>query len=229
MQEITPAIANRIAAFIADGKSFFTIAKFHGMPESRTMRSWTLHDHGFREKIARARMMRQPRHTAPKGDHPATWGVDDDQMDFSSQHGAIIPVEVRVHGSKTKQQGLRRAPDARMFESFTPVQEKAFYRIARGAQVTASGLGCKAFDYSKARGGTGHGADQERDAEAFSDYKHWHVDCRRQDLNPDMAKDVIVGGMNITESAQYRAADRKTVKQNLTGCLEAYARRKGWA
>lgn len=226
MQELTPAIANRIVAFVADGRSFFTIAKFHGMPPSRQIRLWTLQDHGFRDKIAQARLQRPPRHTPPKSDDPATWGVDEDQMDFSSQHGTIIPVEVKVTGSKTKQQGLRRAPDARMFESLTPPQERAFYRIAAAAKFDAT-LGYKIASYVRIDSGRAGGVDEMHEAENWTDYKSWFPKCRALGLKPEIAMDVM-GGKNVTESAEYRGMDRKTIKRNLEGCLNAFCAIKGW-
>ena len=226
MMEFSTAIANRIARFIADGRSFFTIQRFHGMPPSRVMRHWTLSNPAFRALIDKARSLRQPR--APRSDDPATWGIYDDQIEFSAQHGGIVPVEVKVLGKKTRQQGLRRAPDAQMFDSFTAPQERAFYRIAAAQKAYIIGMGYRPS--SLIRVDRSHNGDWEevRAADLKADYDRWRVDCRNRRLDAERAMDIMGLGMNLSESADQRGLPRAAVRDNLIACLTAFCDRKGW-
>ncbi len=227
MQELTPAIADRIAAFTASGKSFFTIAKFHGMPPSRQIRLWTLNDHGFRDKIAKARLMRPPRHSPPKSDDPATWGIDEEQRDFSEQHGVFLPVEVKMGLGKTVQRGMRRAPDARMFDSFTPEQERAYHRIAAAVKIRVMGMGYKPSNLHRVDGGSSAGSHMAKETDLMGDYDEWQARCKAKGLKTEIAMDMVALGMNLAESAQNRGCDWRTVRKILNACLDQYEERRG--
>ena len=226
MTDPTPALAQRIARHIAAGRSFFTIQKIHGMPTSFDMRRWMLTRPDFRRLIEQAQSRRQPK--APRGDDPETWGIDDDQMEFSSRHGGVVPVEVKVLGSKTKQQGLRRAPDARMFDSFTAPQERAYYRIASAQKLYVMGIGYKTANLIRVdRSYTGDW-EEVRATELKKDYDGWKADCKRRRLKADQAMDMMGLGMNLTESGQCRNQPRLKIRENLIACLNVFCERKGW-
>src|ERR1035437_2324379 len=47
MIKFSTAIANRVARYVADGRSFFTLQRFHGMPNSKELRYWLLTNSNF--------------------------------------------------------------------------------------------------------------------------------------------------------------------------------------
>ena len=165
-----------------------------------------------------------------EGDDPFTWGIDGEQLDFSSQHEPIEDVEIRFMGSKKKHQGKRRAADARMFESFTPNQEKAFIRIGRGHMLITNGIGHKSQIFVPlSRGQGGMDPEQEKkDGKVITAYWAWHRECQAQKLDAAVALDVIVYGMNLTESAEARRTYRKSIRDNLIACLNVYCETNGW-
>lgn len=148
-----------------------------------------------------------------------TEGYDYVQLNQRSRHGGLTWEEVRLTAERSVKERLRSTTDKRLLDAMTPKQEKAFFNIATAHAIINAGMGAKGTDYARVKGGSG---DVDYGAALTVRYKEWVPKCKAKYVSHLMALDIIVMGMSLNESDQFRKMRHGTAKQNLMNCLDLW-------
>ncbi|MBL8712370.1 MAG: hypothetical protein JNM12_05675 [Alphaproteobacteria bacterium] len=147
---------------------------------------------------------------------------------LQEQHSPTTPVTLRQTGARDKQAAQRRITDARLWDSFSGVQQEAAQQIAFAFESMSQGLGFTTVNWHRLPGCRGANNAVEAREKLLADYVSWARECHRAGISHSMIIDVLVFGFSCRALDQDRRVRSGWSKRNLQEGLNLYCRMKGW-
>lgn len=147
---------------------------------------------------------------------------------LQEQHSPTTPVTLRQSGARDKQAAQRRITDARLWDSFSGVQQEAAQQIAFAFESMSQGLGFTTVNWHRLPGCRGANNAVEAREKLLADYVGWARECHRAGISHSMIIDVLVFGFSCRALDQDRRVRSGWSKRNLQEGLNLYCRMKGW-
>ncbi len=176
-----------------------------------------------RARLRRAAAQRRQRVRAAERTEPADW---------QEAHAPTERVILRDDGGRRVGSARRRKVDARLWESFTPDQERAARRIQETAARITAGTEARIGRYDgMPAGGTPGVPGDDPDAEqlrALKDrYTAWVRACRDEGVSHAAVLDVLLFGQSCRATDRARRKRKGWAKANLMAGLDLYCRLAG--
>lgn len=154
--------------------------------------------------------------------------------EHQERHSKTEPVNVKmpVYDSVTKrvirqeiQQSRRRKADARVWDSFSPEQEKAAEQIQAAWSVLAGDVNVKIGRYGS-NGGRPLGEDKRVQLVGY--YREWANNARKDGFDASAIMEILCYGAGLREVERDRRRRNGWAKDNLHDGLDRYAELRGW-
>ena len=159
--------------------------------------------------------------------------ANDDVIAWQEQHSPTEPVmvtlataiQINVDGKTFKvvrQQQLcrRRRDDARLFESLSEKQQRAFELIGMAFRAVTQGCGWNIRSMEAI--GRGTSSFSEHQLELRDHYRAWVDKCRKAGLHIGMSLDIVAFGLSCRAIDSERRVRKGTARLNLAECLDLW-------
>ncbi len=144
---------------------------------------------------------------------------------WQEKHSPSIPIEVRISNSRVKTVAIRRAVDARLFDSLDNDQLRAAEMIYAGYNIVTTRVAVKAQNFEMAGGGR---FDGETPMHLVRQYRTWINHCRGRRIATAPVLDVIVFGKSLAEVDRSQKRQNGWTRKTLGIALDLYAELQGW-
>ncbi len=143
--------------------------------------------------------------------------------------GALVPYLIQLAPGRSEQLTVRRATDARLWQSMSTEQAQAAQEIRRAFEQ-AEGPQVRISNYGT-RTGTRRPDSlepNERAVQLHKTYTQWRTECTRLGIEAEATIDVMVLGMSCRSVDKTRRKGTGWTSRHLLAGLECYGQVRGW-
>lgn len=143
---------------------------------------------------------------------------------YQEVHSPTVSVEVKISGTRNKEQCRRRLLDARLWDVLSDDQQRAAVYIEIGHRAFTRGMGISPPKYER----TDPGKHQDGLTGYVERYFDWCEETRRFGVNAMVTIDVLCFGLTLRNVDRTHKRRKGWSRDQLHRALDLYAMQQGW-